>query len=742
LPFGGASFQAATSGRLDLDDAGDAIVLGDLAGRVIARVVYGAEANTGASRTRDPDGDGDFADHTTVAAALYSPGTHSDGRRFAGCPDEPVEPDAIEIWSIQGSGPSTLIEGQTVYTADNIVIGLARNGFFIQTPEERSDGDPETSDGIFVFTNSAPAVQVGDLVDVYGDVDEFFDWTELTNPRITVTASGVPLPDPVVFDATLPSPDQPQSPNELERFENMLVEVRGGTVTSTSDQFGNFLVVAGPERAFREPGLRYPGEQGLLVWDGNPEIFEVDPNAAPGMPDLSPAAGARIVHMRGPLAYRFCRYRVYPTALEIEGGFAARPVRDRQEGELTIATQNLFGLVDDIDDPGVEDEVVTPAEVARRLSKHAHAIREVLKLPDVLCVQEVEKGSLLDSLADGLSDDAEGVAYTAYAARGTDPGGRNLGLLVRETIAVDSVATIGGTATFDFDGSPEPTFCRPPLVLCGSFTGGTEPFPLVVICVHLRSLLGIDDASEGPFVRAKRLAQAQFLADEVERLQSEDPDVQLVIAGDFNAFEFTDGYVDVLGLITGEYDPASALIAGDDVVDPPLRNRILDLEPRERYSTVFEGSAQAVDHVLTSSALAPFTSGVELGRGNADAPRSFAADGESPLHASDHDGLVVFFRPGGSGPQFIRGDANASGRIDLSDGVFIFNFLFLGGEAPPCRAAADTNGSGRLDLTSGIYLLNFLFQGGPPPPPPSPQCGPFALAADEQVGCERFAPCT
>ena len=61
-----------------------------------------------------------------------------------------------------------------------MVTALGTNGFFIQTPTDRSDGDVDTSDGIFVFTGGAPSVSVGDLVDVTGNVDEFFGLTELS----------------------------------------------------------------------------------------------------------------------------------------------------------------------------------------------------------------------------------------------------------------------------------------------------------------------------------------------------------------------------------------------------------------------------------------------------------------------------------------------------------------------------------------------------------------------------------
>ena len=74
----------------------------------------------------------------------------------------------------------------------------------------------------------------------------------------------------------------------------------------------------------------------------------------------------------------------------------------------------------------------------------------------------------------------------------------------------------------------------------------------------------------------------------------------------------------------------------------------------------------------------------------------------------------------GGEESFRRGDATADGGIDLSDGVSILNWLFLGGPQPPCQDAADTNDSGGIDLSDAVSILNFLFLGGVEPAPPGP----------------------
>ena len=59
--------------------------------------------------------------------------------------------------------------------------------------------------------------------------------------------------------------------------------------------------------------------------------------------------------------------------------------------------------------------------------------------------------------------------------------------------------------------------------------------------------------------------------------------------------------------------------------------------------------------------------------------------------------------------RFLRGDPNASGRVDISDGIFVLNYLFQGAETPTCLDAADANDSGRVDISDAITLFGFLF---------------------------------
>ena len=93
------------------------------------------------------------------------------------------------------------------------------------------------------------------------------------------------------------------------------------------------------------------------------------------------------------------------------------------------------------------------------------------------------------------------------------------------------------------------------------------------------------------------------------------------------------------------------------------------------------------------------------------------------------------------GPRFRRGDPDDNGSIQLTDGIFILNFLFLGGSDPICFDAADADNNGSVQLTDGIFILNFLFLGGEAPPAPGLDCGEDTAEPDDGLGCETFNSC-
>jgi hypothetical protein len=161
-----------------------------------------------------------------------------------------------------------------------------------------------------------------------------------------------------------------------------------------------------------------------------------------------------------------------------------------------------------------------------------------------------------------------------------------------------------------------------------------------VLNLHIRSLNGIE-GSDADFVRRKRYEQALSIAGMVQERQAEN----LVVLGDFNALPYTDGYVDVFAQISGT-NSLGAEFPATTLVHLPLNNGFLQFqEAEERYSYVFRGSAQQIDHCLTNE-LADFQiNELSFARGNADAAAAFYVNPNITTRASDHDGLVLYLQP-------------------------------------------------------------------------------------------------
>lgn len=587
--------------------------------------------------------------------------------------------DGIEIYQIQGSGALSALDGQSVTTRGNVVTAVGPQGFFMETPAARDDGNVDTSNGIYVFTSTAPTVTVGQVVDVTGTVDEFFEMTEIVSPTVTVTGSGA-LPAAVVFDATRPSPN-PLAPScaiEYECYESMRISIASGTVGGPSQFFGTDPIaepqITAAGRAFREPGVDFPGLGGTIpTFDGNPQVFELDPDKL-GLANVAISAGSRF-SATGVLGYDFGDYELWPTSLTLDPPgqpLPVRAVRAKSGEEFTIGTLNMLRFYDDVNDPAINDadeDATTTAQFECRIDKFGAYVVQALRGPDVLAVEEVENLAGLQRFATDLQTSA-GLTYTARLVEGNDVGGIDVGFLVKNTVSIVSVTQLGKTETLSCDGSL--LHDRPPLLLRANYVGGGANFPFAVLVVHLRSRGSIDDPAQtcaaNPAVqrvRQKRLEAAQSVAQMVQSFQTANPTVPLVVTGDFNAFEFTDGYADVVGQIRGQVNPAENQISGPQITDPPLFNQALRRPQIDRYSFVFDGSAQVLDHALISRNGVPYVTGFEFGRGNADAARVYVDQGCSPanptllpLRASDHDGAVLYLH---NGVGFLFGDGFETG---------------------------------------------------------------------------------
>ncbi|HHL31930.1 MAG TPA: hypothetical protein ENJ41_05030 [Oceanospirillales bacterium] len=568
-----------------------------------------------------------------------------------------------EIFTVQGNGLASPVENSFFRFQNNVVTAVSASGFFMQTPDARDDGDIDTSNGIFVFTGSGGSVSVGDLVDLRGQVVEFFDFTELSSvSNIVVTANNQPMPTIIEFDANTPSQDPllPSCAIEFECYEGMLIHVANGIANTGSQAFNGdpdaeAVVSAVGVRSMREPGVELSriNEPGLFddpnynpdIFDENPELFELDVDAL-GLPAMEINGGATF-SATGVLAYQFNDYELWPKQLSMTAR-EFTPIRPQFTSEITIATQNMFRFFDDVDDPNIDDfqeDTTTTQTFNDRSAQAALYFRTVMKAPDIIVLVEIENLVAVQAIADKINADDANLNYSAHLVEGNDFGGIDIGLLTKQTVGNITVTQLGANEVLQFGGTNRKLHDRPPLWINATVTVGSLVQQVNVLGVHMRSRSGIT-GSDRDRIRHKHLEQALSVGQMVQDIQTAAPNIPLIVIGDFNDFEFSDGYADVVGETKGVIVAEKNLLHSDGVtiinpVNPPLSNVVDSMATEEKYSFIFRGIIQALDHALLNDAAVALLSESKYIRGNTDAPRKFNGDFSQVLAMSDHDGLMI-----------------------------------------------------------------------------------------------------
>ncbi|MDQ6785729.1 MAG: hypothetical protein M3033_02765 [Acidobacteriota bacterium] len=589
---------------------------------------------------------------------------------------------------VQGDKNTSPFEGQTAELT-GIVTARLKGGFFIQTPDDKTDNNPATSEGIYIYTGSEPTVEatIGNLVTVTGFINEFrpksepasLPITELSMKKgtdtIKVVSKDNALPKPIVLTIADFTPNQI---DELERYEGMRVEVNaltvvaptkgrvdGKTATSTSD--GVFYgVVKGIPRPFRTAGMDFydyyfskdkdelkKNFPRLPLFDSNPETLRVDSDEQLGAQTIEVTSKAEIKNLVGVMHYGYQKYTILPDANskpEISGLIKSTPLPAPTERQFAIVGMNLENFFDDIDDPAIKEDLVTTEAFEKRLKKISMAIRVYMRAPDVIGTIETENLAALKRLAEKINSDAVAAGepnpkYEAYLTDGNDARGIDVGFLVKSSrVNVVEIKQFGKDEKFKNPDSKEEDNLhdRPPLMLRAIINDPktNQPFAFTVVVNHLKSLLGY----ETDRVRQKKKAQAEFLAKFVQERQKADPNERIVLIGDFNAFQFADGILDVVGTIKGTPAPKDqVLLASDDLVNPDLTDLVDLIKEDQRYSYVYDGNAQVLDHMIVTDAMKKHLAGFGYSRLNADFPESYRNDASRVERYSDHDPAIGYF---------------------------------------------------------------------------------------------------
>jgi uncharacterized protein len=558
----------------------------------------------------------------------------------------------LKIDQIQGAGQFSPHAGELVTTTGIVTaiksFGSAR-GYFLQDPVP--DADPQTSEGVFVFTGSAtPSVTVGDEVDVTARVSEFVPGgspddlpeTELVTATTTVRSSGNPTPAPVVIGAGGLQPPTSSVPDGIafdEPLEGMLVQLNDLQSTSATNSFGELWVV--PDNGAGATPLTPRGGIALTPSDFNPEKFRIDDDVSTGlMPVVNVDAHSPGAHV-GVMDYAFDNYTIH--LLEAPS-FEASPIAKEttdvtgDPAHLSIATFNVENLA--------------PGDPETKYAGLADVLVNRLRAPDIVALEEVQdnSGATDDGTVDAsatlqkLSDAVVAAGGPRYDSRsvspvddqdGGQPGGNiRVVFFFRTDVPwlsfapgnaggptdADAVVGSGESTSLEFNpGRVDPASSawdasRKPLAGEFLFNG----HPVFVIANHFVSKLGDDPlwGQHQPPVNAsetQRHAQAHEVADFASSLLAANANANVVVLGDLNDFQFSDtlSILETSGL--------------HDLID--------DLPANEQYTYVFDGNSQAIDHLL-------------VGGGLTSVSRRYDAvhvNSEFADQVSDHDPQVASF---------------------------------------------------------------------------------------------------
>jgi predicted extracellular nuclease len=577
-----------------------------------------------------------------------------------GAPD--VNRREAAIREIQGAGHVSPLVGRCVDRVGGVVTAiLGRRGgqaFWIQDPI--GDADPSTSEGLFVLAvDGLPKVDIGDRIRVGGRVEEPTWGMELPVTRLFATSleieerrrplprptrigeGGVEIPQPEIASPRLETFDpRLYAADAFESLEGMLVRVGEPVVVGPTSRYGEVVILADSGRT---AGLRTErGGIRMLEDNLNPQRIIIDDRLVADPPELR-VGDSLVGPVDGVLHYSYGSYKLLSTG----------PLPDVHDGELEGERTTLTGVGSDLTLATFNLENLSAISEPDTFSRLAAIMVDNLGAPDIVAVQEVQDDSgpeddgtvtaarTLKLLVEAI-ETAGGPHYEtrsvdpADGADGGQPGANIRTAFLFNPLRVEFVDRQGcgkDSQTGLADGSA--LSCSPGLVdpghrafrPRGTDRGGSRK-PLVgefrfagrhlyVINLHLISKGG-DDPIFGrrqPRVEStslRRTEQAQVVAEFVKTLTSADPSARVVVLGDLNDFE-----------------DSEALLALEAA---GLEDLVQRLPLESRYTYVYLGNSQVLDHILVNEVLANGAE-VETVHINAEFP---AAD-----RASDHDPVIV-----------------------------------------------------------------------------------------------------
>lgn len=611
----------------------------------------------------------------------------------------------LKIRDIQGKRHYSKYQGATVNEITGVVTHLYNSANFV-IQDTNPDADFTTSEAIMV-NKSSNGLKVGDVVTVAGTVEEWFyegysdmKQNDLPVTRIRATATvknGIAdLPQALVIGQDVHPPTQiidndafakfdPQEDgiDFWESLELMRLSVPNPQILGPQ-KYGEVVVVT--ENATNN---EFHKQGGILLAedDYNPERITVDFDNESFVAKSGDSFDGNVV---GVMGFGFGNYKLWANAGDlpnlVDGGLQPESTWiENEEKKLTVAAYNVENF-------SADPNHTSDAKAARIGESFVHDLNS----PDIITVVEVQdndgpiKSGNTDASASYerliASIEAAGgptYAWTDIAPEYNQDGGQPDGNIrvgyLYNPARVTLSEGVKGTATQDTDWVEGELSLNPGRILPIAMPNTRKPVAaqfefqgeqVVVIGAHLNSKGGdqpLFGQNQPPFLGSveERIELATAINGFIEEGLAQDPDLNVIVAGDMNDFEFT---------------PALAALKGDI-----LTNKVEDVPLADRFSYYYQGNSQVLDHLLVTKNLAAYT---EL-----DMVHINAMFMEEHGRASDHDPLlaqITFPKPGeqqakpdmsGETAVITAGEFNSAGELTIEFSTRTVRNLLESGKA-------------------------------------------------------------
>ncbi|MBD3640112.1 MAG: ExeM/NucH family extracellular endonuclease [Marinobacter sp.] len=574
---------------------------------------------------------------TTLVLSLLTPLSSAAGS----CGDA-----TTAIARIQGEGDQSPITGHTVTVEGILSLDARENGgfrgFYLQQADDETDGNPATSEALFVYTRRQQGT-LGQRLRVTGEVREFHGLTELVNIRELTVCGPEALPEPVILE--------PATADTYESLENMRVAIPTPlTVIDNYNlaRYGELTLATGDRVIATEylpPGPSAgksdsPTSRPITLDDGRGKR---DPRPVPWPPeglgtDHTVRTGDTVRKVRGVLDFRFGQWRVQPESTPEFLSTNAREPAPEHPGRsvLRVMTLNLANL---FNGDGRGGDFPTPRGATSESAYRQQQARLVSALtapdPDILAVSELENDGYGEHSAAATLAQALGPQWRYIRTPGKDGNDAIRTLLYYRQ---DRVVPVGNAARLT--GAPFHNAGRPPLAQAFRLRNGKASIRVVVPHLKSKSCRGATGADrdqgdgQGCYAHRRTLA-AGAIADWLDQLPGHENMAGTLITGDFNSYTRETplqrlrerGYTSMVA----HFHPCTAGHC-------------------PHYTYRYKGRKGSLDHALASAGLAGRVVNAVTWRINADEPRALgyqydiAPNSVGPWRSSDHNPVIVDIR--------------------------------------------------------------------------------------------------